>query len=80
MQEQSIYFDKKQSLVVKGVLILLLLTHHLFANNSVTEYSLHTIISDIELHQSIAAFMKLCVGGFTFLSAYGITKKVSSWG
>lgn len=67
-------FSKKDTLMVKGIAILMMYFHHNFLRMS--RFEDYTIIStpfqDITIY-SIAQFCKICVALFLFLSAYGMT-------
>lgn len=60
------------TLVLKGIALLLLLTHHLFYvdNGLYDEYTLF----GCGLIQAVGSFSKVCVAMFVFLSGYGIMR------
>lgn len=68
-------FEKRDTLVVKGVAILLMLFYHLFESQEllVTLNVDHAPFSQ-ELFLMLSGFGNICVAVFVFLSAYGITK------
>lgn len=69
-------FDLKQTNIAKGFFILVMVFHHVFHVHM--NYNL-TFVTGGEvpaLLTSIAHYGKVCVGGFCFLSAYGITRKL----
>ena len=68
-------FTKEHTLILKGILILMLLIHHLFNPENIVEYAVNTFIKDPVLLVSIVAWCKICVAGFCFITAYGMTKK-----
>lgn len=68
-------FTKEHTLILKGILILMLLIHHLFNPEHIVEYSVNTFIQDPVLLVAIVAWCKICVAGFCFITAYGMTKK-----
>lgn len=68
-------FTKEHTLILKGILILMLLIHHLFNPENIVEYSVNTFIQDPVLLVAIVAWCKICVAGFCFITAYGMTKK-----
>ncbi len=72
MQKSS--FTVKDSQRLKGIAILLMLMHHLFANQSVCE-SYGVIFRGIspDRIRNISWYGKECVAIFAFISAYGIT-------
>ena len=54
---------------------MLLLLHHVFFPERISEYGLKTlIIQNVELANEVALFGKICIAGFAFLSAYGMTR------
>lgn len=69
-------FDLKQTNIVKGFFILVMVFHHVFHVHM--HYNLTFLTGDEipELLTNIALYGKVCVAGFCFLSAYGITKKL----
>lgn len=68
-------FTKEHTLILKGILILMLLIHHLFNPEHIVEYSVNTFIQDPVLLVAIVAWCKICVAGFCFITSYGMTKK-----
>lgn len=71
-------FSKEHSLIVKGVLIIFMLTHHLFLNTAVYEsQQLITLIHNLDNWENYVIFFKICVSGFVFISAYGIAEQIS---
>lgn len=69
-------FDLKHTNIIKGFLVLVLLFHHVF--HSDMDYWINLARGGVTptLLTQIAAYGKMCIGGFCFLSAYGITKKM----
>lgn len=68
-------FSKKDTNITKGVLVVLLLIHHVF--DPFFDYSevvQWRFLSQELANPFIAFFCKQCVGGFVFLTVYGITK------
>lgn len=59
---------KKQSGVLQGIAIMLMLFHHFFLNPNPELFK----ISNIELLRKSAYFAKICVGLFSFVSGYGL--------
>jgi hypothetical protein len=61
---------------MKGILIIFMLYHHLFSG----DYTAHNVqlvfAPDIFDYPYFVLFGKTCVGGFAFLSAYGIMKQM----
>lgn len=66
-------FSKEHTLITKGLLVIMLLVHHVLFPESVTIYGIKTIIPNVELVNRIIMFLWVCVAGFVFLSAYGMT-------
>lgn len=68
-------FEKRDTLVVKGLAILLLLFYHLFGEAYAVE-QLQVIYAPIprDLFFMLSGFGNICVAVFVFLTAYGITK------
>lgn len=69
-------FDIKQTNIVKGFFILVMIFHHVFHVHMNYNLTFVTGGEVPELLTQIAHYGKICVGGFCFLSAYGITKKL----
>ena len=72
-------FTKKDTALVKGAAILMMLFHHLFT--TADRYAGYEIIfqpfGEVFTVQ-LARFFKICVGIFVFLSGYGVTKSLSA--
>ena len=73
-------FTKEMTLVTKGVLILMLLTHHLFYDNAIEAYHVLTISSDTIWLQELIQYFNICIAGFAFLSAFGMTRNLKRRG
>ena len=69
-------FSKKHSTITKGILIILMLAHHVFSPDSITLYEVKTILHNPVLVTQIITFFKICVAGFSFISAFGITRSL----
>lgn len=69
-------FDIKQTNIVKGFFILVMIFHHVFHVHMNYNLTFVTGGEVPELLTQIAHYGKICVGGFCFLSAYGITRKL----
>lgn len=67
-------FSRKHSTITKGILILFMLAHHLFSPDMMSLYPVKTLIRNPVLVTQITTFFKICVAGFSFLSAFGITR------
>ena len=77
-------FTKENTKQIKGVAIILMLAHHLFAFPDKVPFgvSLSTdiIISEKELVQLIGEFCKICVSIYMFMGGYGLYKKAVKQG
>lgn len=71
-------FTKEHTLILKGILILMLLIHHLFYPEILVEYAVNTFIQDTVLLLSVVMWCKICVAGFCFITTYGVTRKFMS--
>ena len=75
MQQNSL-ISKSNSLIIKGVGILLMFLHHLFYSPSSTslfwDYHVHVGSHDIGLVNQLGIYGKLCVAMFVFVSGYGL--------
>ena len=67
-------FDIKQTNIVKGVAVLMLLWHHLFFNSPETAVLYRSVfqVMGIPAEALISVFCKVCVAIFMFLSGYGM--------
>lgn len=68
-------FDKKDTLVVKGIAILLMLFYHLFESRELLE-TLHVNHAPFSRNTflTLSGYGNICVAVFVFLSSYGITR------
>lgn len=71
-------FTKDHTLILKGILILMLLFHHIFYPDMLDEYAVDTFIKDPLMQLSLVTWFKICVAGFCFITAYGMTRKFMS--
>lgn len=68
-------FDKKDTLVVKGLAILLMLFYHLFESEELlVSMQVNHLPFPRESFLMMSGFGNICVALFAFLSAYGITR------
>ena len=70
----TVEFTRKDTRIIKGAAICLMLWHHLFAfPERVTEGVFRSLLyfNDTNLSVCIGAFGRICVAVFTFLSGYG---------
>ncbi|WP_434309614.1 acyltransferase family protein [Hominifimenecus sp. rT4P-3] len=78
--EKAALFTKNDTLLVKGVAIILLLFHHLFLTEDlVIAYDLKFMLLSGSMIQILAIMARICVWIFVFLSAYGLTIQYESW-
>lgn len=68
-------FSKDHTLILKGILVFMLLFHHLFYPDEFEKHAVNTLIKDPELLFSLVMWCKICVAGFCFITAYGMTRK-----
>lgn len=66
-------FSKKHSTMTKGILIIFMLAHHLFYPGQIPLYEVNTLLKGQLRIDQLVLFLRICVAGFSFLSAYGIT-------
>ncbi len=71
-------FSKKHSTITKGILIILMLAHHVFSPDLLTLYGVKTLLHNPALVTQIITFFKICVAGFSFISAFGITRALKN--
>lgn len=71
-------FDLKHTNIAKGFFILAMVFHHVFAPEMNPWINKAAGGTTPYLLTQISFLCKVCVGGFAFLSAYGITKKLMS--
>ena len=71
-------FSRQHSTITKGILIILMLAHHVFSPDLVTLYEVKTLLHDPVLVTQIITFFKICVAGFSFISAFGITRALKN--
>lgn len=69
-------FTLKDTNIAKGFFILAMVFHHVFAPEMDSFINISTGGQTPYLLTQISFYCKICVGGFAFLSAYGITKKL----
>ena len=67
-------FSRKHSTITKGILIILMLAHHVFSQDLLNLYEVKTLLRDPASVTQIITFFKICVPGFSFISAFGITR------
>lgn len=67
----------KDSQIVKGIAILMMLFHHLFTLKKLTQFNVNHLIVDQTVTTAISSFFKVCVFLFVFVSAYGLSIQLS---
>lgn len=73
-------FSQKDTAKCKGFAILIMLFHHLYADTGrFSDLSIDFWPLSQNTAVQIANFMKICVGIYVFLSAYGLTLSYSRW-
>lgn len=74
MDNDRFIFTKSNTKLIKGITIILMLWHHLFAYNSIDSYISMTpfLLNGHTVEQIIGLFGKICVTTYFFLSGYGI--------
>ncbi|MDE7198680.1 MAG: hypothetical protein K2O15_07325 [Lachnospiraceae bacterium] len=71
-------FTKEHSLILKGCMVFMLLFHHVFFGNAVTDEGIILCTGRVNLFYNMVSYGKLCLSGFAFISAYGITRQLMS--
>ena len=67
----------RDSQIVKGIAILMMLFHHLFALKKFSLFNITHLIINQKVTTDISSFFKVCVFLFVFVSAYGISIQLS---
>lgn len=67
-------FSKKHSTMTKGVLIIFMLAHHVFYPDQMAVYEVNTLLNNPNRIVHLISFFRICVAGFSFLSAFGMTR------
>ncbi len=71
MKKES--FTKEHSLMLKGFMVMMLLFHHVFYGDTVTDQGIVLCTGRVNLFYNMVSYARLCLSGFAFISAYGIT-------
>lgn len=64
--KQTTIFGKSESMQIKGVIIILMVIHHLFGLNEAQQFV------DSSFWKALGGFGKICVSMYAFLSGYGL--------
>lgn len=72
-------FDKRQSQIVKGAAILLMLWHHCFLSGRFDGFTISFFPLTEGQATLFAAFCKICVSLFAFVSGYGLYYSYRKW-
>ncbi|MCM1038490.1 MAG: acyltransferase [Roseburia sp.] len=75
---QSLKFEKEHTLITKGILIILMLVHHVLNSSFRYQHNVQTLIKNDSLLTNIVSMGSICVSGFAFLSAYGMTQSLKA--
>ncbi len=74
---ENMQFTKKDTALIKGVAILMMLFHHCFESSwRYDGYDINFFPFTESQTVTVASFFKICVALFVFLSGYGITKSL----
>lgn len=71
-------FTKGHSLILKGFMIGMLLFHHVFYGDTIIEKGISISFGRIETFANWVSYGRLCLSGFVFISAYGITQQLKA--
>lgn len=66
-------FTKAHTDMTKGLLMVMMLTHHVFYGDAVGQYGVRIFCLDPVSMGNLVSFCKTCIAGFAFLSAYGMS-------
>ena len=77
--EKNNSFDNYQSQIIKGVAILLMMWHHCFLSGRFEDFNISFYPLTVEQVTLIAAFCKICVSLFAFISGYGLFLSFQKW-
>lgn len=72
----KLQFTRQDTNIAKGIFIIMMAVHHLFFDNG-TFAGFSLSFAPLNSHQAvvIAQYFRICVGGFAFLTFYGMTVK-----
>lgn len=60
--------------MTKGILIIFMLAHHVFYPDQLEIYEINTLSDNQNRVIHLITFFRICVAGFSFLSAFGMTR------
>lgn len=60
--------------MTKGILIIFMLAHHVFYPEQMAVYEINTLLDNQNRIVHLISFFRICVAGFSFLSAFGMTR------
>lgn len=69
---EGLLISKRDTQILKGIGIMLMLIHHLFSSPASIELYDDIAINGVGLVNQIGVFSKLCVSIFVFISGYGL--------
>lgn len=69
-------FTRDNALILKGIFTLFLLYHHLFLNDIIDKRNIDICIKNVEVYRNLVLYGRVCVQGFAFISAFGITQQL----
>jgi len=67
-------FSKEVTNITKGILIILMLVHHLFIDDTIENLGLNALCENVILRGQFIAYLRIILASFAFLSAYGIAQ------
>ena len=69
----TVSFTKEHTSITKGILILMMLMHHVFTPSLTKHFSVNITMNDQTLFLYVCTFFGLCISGFAFITAFGMT-------
>ncbi len=81
-RDETVKFNKLHTLEVKGIAVLFMLFHHLFAytEEKCERFGVSPYLLELDTVMDLAVAAKVCVAMFVFLSAFGITRSYNAHG
>lgn len=75
----DVYITKCDTQMIKGVAVLLMVWHHLFAFPERINYPYTALLdfSFLHIETILAYFGRICISLFAFMSGYGMTRKAT---